>query len=819
MGDSNLSPGQTHLDVRMEGAVARRKKPFRVIGVDLGTTNSVVGEISWSPDAPPDLCQNLRCLSIRQPTTDGDVLSTIVPSMVAVHPDVGVVVGEGAKKLRSRATELGLVEYENVFAETKNHIGTRRTYPSADDNLRSPKAVAARVLKFLVDSATAVDSNSIDHVVITVPASFQAAHRNDTLEAAKAAGIDVAPGDLLDEPVAAFLDFVARGGTASLQALSGRDIRNLLVFDFGGGTCDIAIFAVGLGAGGLKISPQAVSRYHRLGGGDIDLAILHDCLIPQLQQQNGLGPFDLSYQDKARPLRLTYLSIAESLKVGLSMELRRLESFGKLDDADLTKITKRLPGRYDCILPAAKNVRDEDRVVSLRDPAISAAQLEEILEPFLETDLLYPKGDEYRTSCSMFAPIEDALQRSELTAADIDVCLLVGGSSLLPQVQRAVRAYFGNAAVCPVGDRDETMTAVARGAALQSASLHLGRGSLVTPVAATGISLRTTSGSVEIIPRGQALPFPGDDAWNVIRERIVLPEGSLTSDIALRVEIQDEQEHLLGAWLWRIPPPTQPGDSLDISARMDANQVLWFEVSLRERKEASYSGVIENPLTSVVNASESRERIEQIEERFRRREIKPSEQRDAFVELTNLYREIGFSEKASDLAQHAVKAVKKADPVLLNLAGLAAGEAGDHDREEKFLREAARVSRGWGGPLFNLALSQRRRGHLDDALITIRQARAVDDDPPSQTVEALLLKELGDQEASARVAAAAAQIYGDFRGKADWYIHWNKINAELLSDASLIAEIETEMRRRKSRSPTTMTDGMLPELAPALVRV
>src|SRR5207244_2423172 len=122
-----------------------------------------------------------------------------------------------------------------------------------------PKAVAAAVLKFLVDSAAAVDPKKIDHVVITVPASFQAAHRNDTLEAAKIAGINVGPGDLLDEPVAAFLDFAARGGATSLEEKSGNRVRNLLVFDFGGGTCDIAIFSVGVSAGGLQISPRAVS--------------------------------------------------------------------------------------------------------------------------------------------------------------------------------------------------------------------------------------------------------------------------------------------------------------------------------------------------------------------------------------------------------------------------------------------------------------------------------------------------------------------------------------------------------------------------------
>jgi len=105
-------------------------------------------------------------------------------------------------------------------------------------------------------------------VVVTVPVSFQAAQRHDTLRAAELAGLEVQGVDLLDEPVAAFLDYLVDHSQNLLPALETP--KNLVVFDFGGGTCDVAVFQVKLSRGQdpIQIAPLTVSRYHRLGGGD-----------------------------------------------------------------------------------------------------------------------------------------------------------------------------------------------------------------------------------------------------------------------------------------------------------------------------------------------------------------------------------------------------------------------------------------------------------------------------------------------------------------------------------------------------------------------
>jgi molecular chaperone DnaK (HSP70) len=125
------------------------------------------------------------------------------------------------------------------------------------------------VLKFLRDAATGDDAAPPAGVVVTVPASFQADQRQDTIQAARLAGIDLTPGQLLDEPIAPFIDCLVGKGAALVESLAKP--KTLLVFDFGGGTCDVAIFRLQFSGKKptLKAATLAVSRYHRLGGGDI----------------------------------------------------------------------------------------------------------------------------------------------------------------------------------------------------------------------------------------------------------------------------------------------------------------------------------------------------------------------------------------------------------------------------------------------------------------------------------------------------------------------------------------------------------------------
>jgi molecular chaperone DnaK len=295
--------------------------PIRTIGIDLGTTNSAVAEAVFDPKNPRDI--KVRSLAVKQPTEAGVVCDATVPSVVALTGEA-VVIGRGAKMLRSRMTEKGLKRNKSIFYECKNEMGLRRVY-SAPEGFESPAHISGQVLKFLFDAAKKQTRIPIKQTVITVPASFQANQRNDTLEAAALAGIDIAGGKFIDEPIAAFIDFVLSWSGKRLGK-PGHS-KNLLVFDFGGGTCDVAVFKILLPGrrAQLKVAPLAVSRYHRLGGGDIDLAILHEVLIPQIVAQNGLAEHDLTFDDKHRVLAPAFLSVAEFLKISLCLTIAKLK--------------------------------------------------------------------------------------------------------------------------------------------------------------------------------------------------------------------------------------------------------------------------------------------------------------------------------------------------------------------------------------------------------------------------------------------------------------------------------------------------------------
>ena len=184
-------------------------RPVRVLGIDLGTTNSTMSEIVWEPGAtvPPAP----RLIEVDQPTLEGTYTHSLVPSVVAIHGG-GVVVGEGAKRLRSRAAELGLERGRDLFYECKNDIGQRRTYHRAPEGFRSAPEIGGHVVRFMLDAALAADPTPPDRVVVSVPASFQLAQREDTIRAMALAGLDVAGGDLVDEPVAAFIDYLLGHG-------------------------------------------------------------------------------------------------------------------------------------------------------------------------------------------------------------------------------------------------------------------------------------------------------------------------------------------------------------------------------------------------------------------------------------------------------------------------------------------------------------------------------------------------------------------------------------------------------------------------------
>ena len=474
------------------------KSVIRALGIDLGTTNSVVVEAIFDPESG-DI--EIKPLEIEQPSRLGNYTSHLVPSVVACY-DGQIWVGSGAKELRSHLTDFNfnLKENKNIFWGCKNFMGVRLTYHQADLKFRTAKDIASHVLKFLYDASIKKQNGTVSKTVITVPASFQPAQKQDTMDAASIAGITLDDGCLLDEPIAALFGYLSSQKNRIFDETDTP--KNLLVFDFGGGTCDIAIFKLltSKSAQPVGISPLSVSRYLRLGGGDIDNAIVLKILLPQLLKQNGLNEFDLNYQQKRGYVIPSLLGVAESLKIAISSEIYRLKQFGRWNEKRET-LYHELPSACSCNVPKYSEL-------VLKNPRLSAIEFEEILKPFTDVDILYPIQDEYSITSSIFSPIQDALERCNLGPEEIDFCLLAGGSSLIPQIEETLNQYFTNGSLLRFNHFDQLQTSIAVGASLQALSLSIFNRKLVQPMSSDDISIRTKAGPLTW--------------WNVVRHFHIL---------------------------------------------------------------------------------------------------------------------------------------------------------------------------------------------------------------------------------------------------------------------------------------------------------
>lgn len=784
---------------------------LRVLGIDLGTTNSTVAVATVGPRGGGP---SLDTVEVTQETPEGEYVHVLVPSAVALHAGK-TWVGEGARRLRARASELGLEPHRHLFWDCKNDIGVRRTYHRAPEGLRNASEVGANVLRFLASAAArSVGPGGLslvpDRVVVTVPASFQAAQRADTLAAARSAGLPVGDGDLLDEPLAAFLDHAARNGLSSLGEAG--DTKHLLVFDFGGGTCDTAVFRVTVPRPGepLAAASLAVSRYHRLGGGDVDAAVVHQVLLPRLLYENGLGPFDLDFEEKSKTVVPALLGLAESLKVGLCNEIRRLRGLGRWDDADRNLVAKSQPGTHACRL-------SDGRRLTLSSPTLTARELDWVLQPFLDEELLYPKGDEYRTTCSVFAPIEDALERAGLPADGVDACLLVGGSSLVPQVADAVARRFPRARVLHETTPDAAQAAVARGAALHAVSLALSGRGVVQPVTGSPISIRTSSGLVELVARGTPLPFPAGGEWALCTE-LSVPESCENEPLPLRVELRDDADHPLMDALCRFPPPVRRGEPLKLRYRVDENQVLHLRVAVAARPEhGEHELTRENPLSNVVNPQPKRERLLEIEEGLRTGTVTGKKALETTEEAARLYADLGLREKALAVFRRLLRARGRPDAAILVRMGLLAGELGDFEKEARYFRECAAADPSWGGALFNLALSERRRGLWPSALASVSLAIRREAEPAYLVLRALVNEALGDLAARDADLARALGAFGPVSSQDDFSLGWLVTACRMAGDAPRLRAAEAELRdRHRFRPGRDPAEGLLPDLAPAL---
>ena len=348
----------------------------KIIGIDLGTTNSVAAVIEGGD---PTVI----------PTAEG---SRLLPSVVAFNKNGERLVGQTAKRQ-------AVINPENTVASIKRFIGRRfaeveterhmvpfEVVAGPGDDVRvkipaakkefSPQEISAMVLGKLKADAEAYLGEKVDKAVITVPAYFNDSQRQATKDAGKIAGLEVLR--IINEPTAAALAY----------GLDKKDNETILVFDLGGGTFDVSVLEVGAGV----VEVKATNGDTHLGGDDWDEAIVN-YVADEFKTQQGI---DLR-KDRQSLQRLR--EAAERAKIELSSVMET--------EINLPYITADASGPKHLVT------------------RLSRAKLEQLTEKLVSR---------------LRGPFDAALKDAGLKTTDLEEVVLVGGATRMPMVQDLVRS-------------------------------------------------------------------------------------------------------------------------------------------------------------------------------------------------------------------------------------------------------------------------------------------------------------------------------------------------------------------------------------------
>lgn len=771
------------LELRLLNRLRARGQAAIGLGIDLGTTKSSVAYARFDPAVG-----RLSCDCVRFAQADGTARIG-VPSVVAVT-DEGPQFGVAALALRGRA---GFRAERKLFYDSKNEIGLRYTYARAPDGFRNAGEVAAQLLCHL--RAAIVDPElraAPAPTVVTVPASFHGAQRTATLRAGEQA-FGAGAVRLLDEPYAAFLDLKWRH-PARAEAMMRED-ANVMVFDFGGGTCDVAIFRIDSVRGGtLGARLLGTSRYHRLGGGDVDRAIVHDVLIPALAVENGLERWNLSWADKRRFLEPQLLSTAERLKVALSRKVADLRAAGV--DVDETLAVASVALNLDL------DAGGQPRPLQLARPSLDLTALRALMRPFLDPDPPPEAGDEFVQRSSMFAPIVQALFRAGLDREDVHGILLCGSSSQMPLVQDALAAQFPEATRVLLGDPEQLEGAVARGAALQALSLQVLGEPLIAPVCSAEVSLRVVSGAVPLSRAGDAVPC-ASRVSTLLRP----PRDSRFAATDIAVEVIADGQRLVGRSLWSLPAPVSTEDRLALDWRMDENQCIELRLSRMDNPDTEpFRQRFDAPITHRDAGQLVRCRKLEREESIRNGDVPPRDLGGAFQALARDCAALGEYEKALHFVSLAMQELG-ATLMLMNLRGIYREQVGNREGA----RESYEAAAAWPVARFNLALLHYHAARYAEALTAVDSAMEDDPNRISHVLRGDILHKLGEKD-RARAEwqdAIAGQIV--WEGVNDCELIWLERAARALEHTAIRDRIAAERKRFATQSVLVQRQGELPE--------
>ena len=284
------------------------------IGIDLGTTNTVVSTGRRGVNGNIEVTTE----SINQIAQDGFNIVSVecIPSFLYVE-DGEHNVGFMAKAMKSQ-------KRKRVIASSKNFMGESNYKWEIDGEGYTPEKVAAYFLgaakKHLLDKYGA--NIDLSNSVITVPASFNLDQRNATKLAARFVGFDESV-TLISEPTAAILDFIneQRKFQDEYKDVDFKEFKNVLVFDLGGGTCDIAILRIKINKEKVYIEEVAVSPHTLIGGFNFDVYVAKS-ILRDYCKENNIKLEDIN-KELLSELENKLVVIAENAKIMLAGQYER----------------------------------------------------------------------------------------------------------------------------------------------------------------------------------------------------------------------------------------------------------------------------------------------------------------------------------------------------------------------------------------------------------------------------------------------------------------------------------------------------------------